>query len=105
MQPGVAIDERQSALFEVNHSSGTLYRKQFPEVRMKQLSRMTAEDLKQIVEEAIEKKLYEIVQDPDAGLRLRPEVRRRLRNTLRAERRGAKGIPAAQVARRLALRW
>ena len=72
---------------------------------MKQLSRMTAEDLKQIVEEAVERKLYEFVQDPDTGLKLRPEVRRRLRNTLRAERKGAKGIPAAQVARRLALRW
>jgi DNA invertase Pin-like site-specific DNA recombinase len=72
---------------------------------MKSLSRMTAEDLKAIVEEAVEKKLYEIVQDPDSGLKLRPEVRKRLRRTLTAERKGARGIPAFQVAKKLGLRW
>ena len=72
---------------------------------MKPLSRLTAEDLKQIVEEAVEKKLYEFVQDPDRGLKLRPEVRKRLRRTLAAERSTNKGIPASQVARKLGLRW
>lgn len=72
---------------------------------MKPLARMTAEDLKAIVEEAVEKKLYEIVQDPDSGLKLRPEVRKRLRRTLAAERKGARGIPASQVAKKLGLRW
>ena len=72
---------------------------------MKPLSHLTAEDLKQIVEEAVEKKLYEFVQDPDHGLKLRPEVRKRLRRTLAAEQRTNKGIPASQVARKLGLRW
>mgnify|MGYP001373151270 CR=1 FL=1 len=72
---------------------------------MKPLSRMTAEDLKAIVEEAVEKKLYEFVQDPDKGLRLRPEVRKRLRRTLAAERKGKRGLPASQVAKKLRLGW
>ena len=72
---------------------------------MKPLSRMTAEDLKEIVEEAVEKKLYEFVQDPDKGLRLRPEVRKRLQRTLAAQRKGKRGLPASQVAKKLRLEW
>ena len=72
---------------------------------MKPLSRMTAEELKEIVEEAVEKKLYEFVQDPDKGLRLKPEVRKRLRRTLAAERKEKRGIPVSQVAKKLGLRW
>ena len=72
---------------------------------MKSLARLTAEDLKQIVEEAVEKKLYEFVQDPDRGLKLRPEMRKRLRRTLAAERAANKGIPVSHVARKLGLRW
>jgi hypothetical protein len=72
---------------------------------MKSLSRLTAEDLKQIVEEAVEKKLFEFVQDPDKGLKLRPEVRKRLRRTLTAERTAKKGTPASHVAEKLRLGW
>jgi DNA invertase Pin-like site-specific DNA recombinase len=72
---------------------------------MKPLSRMTAEELKEIVEDAVERKLYEIIQDPDKGLKLKPQVRKRLRTTLKAERKGAKGISVAQVAKKLGLRW
>ena len=72
---------------------------------MKSLSRLTAEDLKEIVEQAVEKKLFEFVQDPDRGLKLRPEVRKRLRRSLAAERTANKGIPASHVARKLGLRW
>ncbi len=66
---------------------------------------LTAEDLKQIVEDAVEKKLYEFVQDPDRRLKLRPEVRKRLQSTLTAERSSKKGISAAQVAKKLGLHW
>jgi hypothetical protein len=72
---------------------------------MKSLSRLTAEDLKQIVEEAVEKKLYEFVQDPDLGLKLRPEARTRLRRMRATERTGKRGTPASQVAKKLGLRW
>ncbi len=72
---------------------------------MKPLSRMTAEELKEIVEDAVERKLYEMIEDPDKGLNLKPQVRKRLRSTLKAERKGEKGISATQVAKKLGLRW
>ena len=65
---------------------------------MKLISRMTAEELTEIVEDAVEKKLYEIVVDPDKGLKLKAAVRKRLRETLSSQRRGEKGIPARLVA-------
>lgn len=67
---------------------------------MKSVSRMTVEELKEIVEEAVEKKLFEIVGDPDRGLKLKPEVHRRIRKTLAAQRKGERGIPASEVAKR-----
>ena len=72
---------------------------------MKPLSRMTAEELKEIVEDAVEKKLYEIIQDPDTGLKLKPRVQKRLKATVKAERKGDKGILAAHVVKKLGLRW
>jgi hypothetical protein len=72
---------------------------------MKPVSRMTAEELQEIVEEAVERKLFEIVADPDRGLKLKPEIRRRLKSTLKAQRKGERGIPASQVAKKLGLRW
>ncbi len=75
------------------------------ENKMKTVSRMTAEELQEIVEEAVERKLFEIVADPDRGLKLKPEIQRRLKSTLRAQRKGERGIPASQVAKKLGLRW
>ena len=72
---------------------------------MKTVSRITAEELKKIIEDAVERKLYEVVTDPDKGLKLRPAVRKRLRKSLNPQRKGEKGIPARQVARKLGLRW
>ncbi len=72
---------------------------------MKKVSHMTAEELKEIVEDAVEKKLFEIVVNPERGLKLKPAIRKRLRSTLKAQRQGARGLPAAQVAKKLGLRW
>jgi hypothetical protein len=64
---------------------------------------LTVEEFKNLVQEAIEEKLEEIMGDPDAGLELREEVKERLRNSLAARRRGEKGIPIEEVARRVGL--
>jgi hypothetical protein len=50
-------------------------------------------------------KLEEMLGDPDEGLELREEIKARLRRSLEAERRGAKGIPAQEVAAQLGLEW
>ena len=59
---------------------------------------LTVDELKQIIQEAVEQKLSEILGDPDEGLELREEIKARLQRSLEAERRGARGTPAQEVA-------
>ena len=69
------------------------------------VAELTVDELKQIVQEAMEQKLSEMLGDPDEGLELREEIKARLRRSLEAERRGARGIPAQEVAAQLDLEW
>lgn len=64
---------------------------------------LTVDELKQIIQEAVGQKLSEMLGDPDEGLELREEVEDRLRRSLVAERHGARGIPAQEVAAQLGL--
>jgi len=61
---------------------------------------LTVEQFKDLVQEAIEEKLEEIIGDPDTGLELREDIKERLRNSLAARQRGEKGIPIEEVATR-----
>ena len=72
---------------------------------MKTLARMTVEEFRAVVEEAVEKKLTEMLGDPDKGKTLRVTVQRRLRRSLQATRRGERGVPAEEVARKYAFKW
>jgi signal recognition particle GTPase len=66
---------------------------------------LTLEEFKNLVQEAIEEKLEDIIGDPDLGLELREEIKERLRNSLAARQRGEKGIPMDEVARQAGLDW
>ncbi len=68
-------------------------------MKVKELS---VEQLKVVIQETVEEKLYEILGDPDQGLELKDEVRERLKQSLTAKDK-AKGIPFEQVARELGL--
>ena len=72
---------------------------------MKTLARMTAEELRDVVEEAVERKLTEMLSDPDKGRTLRATVEQRLRRSLKTARRGEGGVPARDVAKRFGLKW
>jgi hypothetical protein len=72
---------------------------------MKTLVRMTVEEFREVVEEAVERKLTEMLSDPDKGRTLRAAVERRLRRSLQARRRGERGIPAGEVAKRYGFKW
>jgi signal recognition particle GTPase len=61
---------------------------------------LTVEQFKDLVQEAIEEKLEEIIGDPDLGLEVTEEIKERLRNSLAARQRGEKGIPIEEVAKR-----
>jgi len=58
---------------------------------------LSVEELKFLIEEAVEEKLEEILGDPDLGLELREEVKERLRRSLTAMEAGEEGIPLEQV--------
>jgi hypothetical protein len=62
------------------------------------VAELTVDELKQIIKEAVEQKLEEMLGDPDEGLELREEIKARLRRSLEAERRGTRGIPAQEMA-------
>ncbi|MEA1872790.1 MAG: hypothetical protein U9M91_05360 [Chloroflexota bacterium] len=66
---------------------------------------LTVEQFKDLVQEAIEEKLEELIGDPDAGVELREEIKERLRSSLAARQGGEKGIPIEEVARQAGLDW
>ena len=72
---------------------------------MKTLARITVEEFQEVVEEVVERKLTEMLSDPDKRRVLRATVAQRLRRSLRTTRRGERGVPARDVAKRFGLKW
>jgi hypothetical protein len=64
---------------------------------------MTRDELRELIEESVERKLLELFADPDWGLELRKDVRERLRRSFAAEERGEHGITAEELAKRLGI--
>ncbi|MEW6544106.1 MAG: hypothetical protein AB1411_10900 [Nitrospirota bacterium] len=67
------------------------------------LSRMTRNELKELIEATVERKLRDLLGDPDEGLALKKTVRERLRRQKRAVAAGQRGELFTEVARRLGL--
>jgi hypothetical protein len=67
------------------------------------VAEMTAEELREVVGSAVEKKIVELLGDPDAGLEIRENVRKRLLRQKRAVAKGDRGEPLEKVVRRLKL--
>jgi hypothetical protein len=65
------------------------------------VAQMTPSELQDLIEEAVERKMFEIFGDPDAGLELREEVRERLIRQQREVAAGKLGRPLDEVAREL----
>ena len=61
------------------------------------------EMLESVVEETVERKLLEILGDPDEGLEIRSEVRERLLRQRQEVARGERGRPLEDVVRELGL--
>ncbi len=55
-----------------------------------------------MIEDIVERKLLELLGDPDYGLELRDKVKKKLKQSLKNP---GKGIPAAEVAKKLRLKW
>ena len=71
-------------------------------MKVKELS---VEQLKALIQEAVEEKLQEILGDPDQGLEVKEEVKERLKRSLAAVECGEEGIPIGQVAKEIGLEW
>lgn len=72
---------------------------------MRTLARLTVDELREVVEDAVERKLTELLNDPDKGRKLRASIQRRLHQSLLASRQGQRGIPASQIARKHGIKW
>lgn len=71
-------------------------------MKVKELS---VEQLKTLIQEAVEEKLQEILGDPDQGLELKEEVKERLKHSLAAMEQRQEGILIGQVVKELGLEW
>ena len=69
----------------------------------KTVADMTAAELRKLVSSVVEEKLLQLLGDPDQGLILRQDVRKRLLRQKRAVSVGERGEPLETVARRLKL--
>ena len=69
------------------------------------VAEFSVDEFKQVIETTVEQKLLEMLGDPDEGLELREEIKKRLQRTMKAEQKGTRGIPAQEVAARLGLEW
>ncbi len=72
---------------------------------MSQVKDLTIKEFQELIEQTVEQKLLELLGDPDEGLELRKEVKARLKRSSARERKGIRGIPAAEVAKKLGLKW
>ena len=67
------------------------------------VAEMTGEELRELVGAAVEQKIVELLGDPDAGLVLRENVRKRLLRQKRAVAKGERGELLETAIRRLKL--
>lgn len=65
------------------------------------LSQLTAQQLKELVQGLVDDRLRELIGDPDLGLALRDALQARLRESLTSSER----LSGDDVADRLGLRW
>jgi hypothetical protein len=72
---------------------------------MSKVKDLTIEELRELVREAVQQTLFELLGDPDAGLELREEIKQRLRRSFAAEDEGEPTIPAEEVAKDLGLEY
>ena len=69
----------------------------------KTVAEMTGEEFRELVGAAVEQKIVELLGDPDAGLVLRENVRKRLLRQKQAVAKGERGQSLETVMRRLKL--
>ncbi len=67
------------------------------------LVQMSKEELARIVSNAVEEKLVELFGDPDEGLQMKENLRKRLRRQKKSVAKGERGTELASVRKHLGL--
>lgn len=70
-----------------------------------QVKDLTTQELKALIRETVLETLEEFLDDPDEGKEIYPEVKQQLIESMRRTQAGDRGIPAADVAKKLGLTW
>ena len=65
------------------------------------VAELTVDEFKQIIEEVVEKKLSEMLDDPDKGLELHPEFEQRLRRSRAYVAAGGKTLSLEELTARM----
>ena len=66
---------------------------------------LTIDELKVLIDYAVELKIEELLGDPDVDLVLRDDVRDRLRRSLEQKSKDSRSVPIEDVVNKLGLRW
>jgi hypothetical protein len=67
------------------------------------VAQMTKDELAQMLSNVVEKKLIELLGDPDEGLVLKESVRKRLIRQKKAVAKGERGVDFVEVRKRLGI--
>ncbi|MFZ5820919.1 MAG: hypothetical protein ACOYYJ_13545 [Chloroflexota bacterium] len=65
--------------------------------------KITMDELRRLIDEALEEKLTDFFGDPDEGLELRDDLKRRLLRQKEATANGERGMPLSKVVKELGL--
>ncbi len=71
--------------------------------RTTKVADMTTDELREMIESSVERKLVELLADPDAGLELHPEIAESLQRQETEYAQGKRGKSLEEVAKRLGL--
>ncbi len=70
-----------------------------------QVKDLTTEELKALIRETVMETLGDLLDDPDEGKEIRPEIKQQLLESRQRRTAGERGIPAEEVAKRFGLTW
>ncbi len=70
-----------------------------------QVKDLSVEDLKLLIQTTVTETIESLLNDPDEGKQIDPQMKQQLINSLQQTRSGQRGTPAAEVAKKLGLNW
>ena len=70
-----------------------------------QVKDLTVEDLKLLIQTTVTETIESLLNDPDEGKQIDPQIKQQLIYSLQQTQSGERGTPAAEVAKKLGLNW